>query len=366
MILTNYLKAMKFRFNKYPSHLILFVTARCNAICRHCFYWQNSRSADISNELTLAEIEKISRKMGQVKFLSITGGEPTLRNDIAEIISTFCINNQTDHIVLHTNGYNSEKIRDIAVQVASSNPSVEINVSVSIDGTTDVHDLLRGVPGSHAQALATLRMLQAEKAKHARLNITVNSCFNFYNQLNIRGLADYLFDNYAIDGYYVSYVRGDTFDKNAKNIDCRDYLTTVNYLRQKKFISKYYDNFPLATWRRALDFLAPQIVAETVINKKLIYPCMAGQSVIVVTETGEVKPCEVLQASFGNLRDNDFDLKKMLFSAQGELLKTDIRSGNCCCTWECAIMNNIIFNWRTYPRLLWTWLQLEYRKRLGD
>lgn len=365
MTVLDYYHALKFRFNRHPSHVILFVTARCNATCRHCFYWQEARDAAPQDELSLDEIRKISARLGHVKFLSITGGEPSLRDDLPSIIAEFYRNNQTRNVVLHTNGYFSEKIRDIAVQAMEQNPHCELNVSVSIDALSEQHDMIRGVPGIFANAIATLQLLKNAKERYPRINITVNTCFNTFNQDEVRNLSDYLFANFAIDGYYLSLVRGNTFDSGAKGVDIRRYLDEVTYLQRKSVIRRYYDNYPLASLRRTLDFVAPQIVAETVQKGRMPYPCKAGRSVVVIAENGEVKPCEMLPESFGNVRDHGYDIPEMLSSPEGESIKKFIASGGCCCTWECAVMNNLVFNWQAYPRLLKTWFTLEIKKRFG-
>jgi len=363
--LTSYLDALKFRFNRYPSHLILFVTAGCNARCRHCFYWQEIASADQGNELSLDEIGRISAGLGHIKFLSITGGEPSLRNDLPEIISAFCRNNQTHNVVLHTNGLLTEKIRDIAVRAAEANPAVEINVSVSIDAMDEQHDRLRGVTGIFGKALSTINSLLQAKKQCPNINVTVNTCFNALNQDEIRRLSTYLIEQCAIDGYYLSWVRGETLDVESRNADIRKYLDEIRWLQRKAVITKYYDNYPLASFRRTLDFLAPLVVAETVISGKMPYRCMAGRSVIVISETGEVKPCEMLKDTFGNVRDHGYDLKEMLFTAEGAMIKRQIAAGTCCCTWECAVMNNLVFNWRAFPQVIKTWLVLEFKQRFG-
>lgn len=366
MNLVTYYNALKFRFNRFPSHLVLFVTARCNARCRHCFYWQNIAGANAGDELTLAEIEAISKKMGHVKLLSITGGEPGLRDDIPEIASVFCRNNQTHNIVLHTNGFFSDRISESAARIAADHPAVELNVSVSLDGLEETHDMIRGLPGLFGKALDTLRLLTAAKQRFSNLNVTVNCCFNAYNRESIAELSEYLFTSFAIDGFSVSLVRGDSRENGAKEVAIDNYLQQVASLNRKNVISRYYNNYPLASFRRALDFMAPAVVAETLKQGKMLYPCMAGRSTIVITEKGEVKPCEMLPASFGNVRDFNYDIAAMLFSPSGVALKKSIRDARCCCTWECAIMNNIIFNWSAYPRLIKTWIALEFEKKFGN
>jgi MoaA/NifB/PqqE/SkfB family radical SAM enzyme len=315
--------------------------------------------------LSLSEISSISAGLGHIKFLSITGGEPSLRNDLPEIISVFSRTNQTHNVVLHTNGLLTEKIHDLVVGAALANPNVEINVSVSIDAIGEQHDQMRGVPGIFGKALNTVNALIRAKGLCPNINVTVNSCFNAHNQDEISRLSDYLIEECAIDGYYLSWVRGEAQDRESRNADIRKYLDEIRRLQRKAVIKKYYDNYPLASFRRTLDFLAPLVVAETVINGKMPYPCMAGRSVIVISESGEVKPCEMLKETFGNVRDHDYDLKKMLFTAKSSVIKRQIAAGNCCCTWECAVMNNLVFNWRAFPRVMKTWIMLEIKKRFG-
>ena len=53
----------------YPSYVIFFVTARCNADCKMCFYKENMiKSPGGDNELTIKEYEKISKN---IKLINI-------------------------------------------------------------------------------------------------------------------------------------------------------------------------------------------------------------------------------------------------------------------------------------------------------
>ena len=42
---------------------------------------------------------------------------------------------------------------------------------------------------------------------------------------------------------------------------------------------------------------------RTVFDDEFVSTCVAGKKLLVVSETGEVQPCEILGKSFGNLRD---------------------------------------------------------------
>ena len=72
----------------------------------------------------------------------------------------------------------------------------------------------------------------------------------------------------------------------------------------------------------------------------------------VVEDTGDVKVCEMMPTSLGNLRENDYDIKKIVTSHRAKLEKNKIKAHKCNCTWECAIRTGIIYNPREYPGLL--------------
>jgi molybdenum cofactor biosynthesis enzyme MoaA len=71
--------------------LIFFVTSRCNAKCRTCFYWQElNRQGDLS----FAEIDTLTHTMPQFRELWLSGGEPMMRPRLADIIQLFYQRNQ--------------------------------------------------------------------------------------------------------------------------------------------------------------------------------------------------------------------------------------------------------------------------------
>ena len=54
-----------------PPLLILFINSLCNQKCEHCFYWQSLNGKD---DLTLDEMLALSRSMGKIEILNLSGG----------------------------------------------------------------------------------------------------------------------------------------------------------------------------------------------------------------------------------------------------------------------------------------------------
>src|SRR5262249_49018779 len=89
-----------------PPFLILFINSICNMKCDHCFYWSNLNRRD---DLTKDEIIALSRSLGQIENLNLSGGEPFLRKDFAEICLQFVTQNQVRQIYVPTNGWYTDK-----------------------------------------------------------------------------------------------------------------------------------------------------------------------------------------------------------------------------------------------------------------
>ena len=110
-----YQKYLNYLYNKISGkskwgYVIFFVTNKCNSKCKHCFYWRNLNSN--KNELTLEEIDKITKNSGKIQVLLLSGGEPFLRKDLFEIISLFIKNAGVKVISIPTNAILTKEIKE--------------------------------------------------------------------------------------------------------------------------------------------------------------------------------------------------------------------------------------------------------------
>ena len=76
----------------------------------------------------------------------------------------------------------------------------------------------------------------------------------------------------------------------------------------------------------------------TVFDDKFVTPCVAGKKLIVVSEEGQVFPCEILgkDKSFGNLRDYSMDVYKLIKDQKAKEVNKFIKDTKCKCSFECA------------------------------
>src|SRR6476646_9777417 len=119
------------------NSLFLFVTSRCNSLCRTCFYFDKLNSKD---DLTTREIERISQTAPPFRKLWLSGGEPFLRDELAEIVAMFVGRNGVKNVNLPTNGLLPDKIFPAMDRMLELCPEASIDLNFSLEGLTRTHD----------------------------------------------------------------------------------------------------------------------------------------------------------------------------------------------------------------------------------
>lgn len=98
-------------FNRRLSYLRLSVTDLCNYRCNYCLPngYQGKAKPD---ELSLAEISTLVRVFAAsgTRKIRLTGGEPTLRRDLADIIAVCKAQPQIESVALTTNAFKLAKL----------------------------------------------------------------------------------------------------------------------------------------------------------------------------------------------------------------------------------------------------------------
>ena len=83
---------------------------------------------------------------------------------------------------------------------------------------------------------------------------------------------------------------------------------------------------------------------------------------VVMTEEGDIFPCELLNMKLGNIREAGYDIKKILKSEKAKSVVKWIRDNKCFCTFECAVQNSLAYNHQNFPRLAVKFAKVILRK----
>ncbi len=345
-----------------PIYYILYVTAVCNARCKMCFYLEEIESAERSKELTFDEIRKISESSGNLIQLSIAGGEPTLRKDLPEICELFAKNNGVRFITLPTNGINTDQIVGCVSSIVKKCPNTHLRVSLSLDGHEPLHDQIRKVPGNYQKLKETHRQLKPLAEAHDRLTIDFATVLQNDNQETIQDLFHMVHDEFKPDNHMLMIARGNVQDESVKDVNSKLYRETIT-LREKLYNnaeSRRFSPVIRAITQRSLD-----LIFNEYLYQKYQFDCVAGKRLVVISERGEVRPCEILNDSLGNLRDYNYDMQELMKSQKVKDTQKWIRCTKCHCTFECATNVSVLYDVKGYPDLIKRTVQSFVKARLN-
>ena len=345
-----------------PIHLTFFITRRCNSSCPFCFYLRSEeRANNPGDELSLEEISKISRSFGDLLWLAFSGGEIYLREDLPEISRVFYRNNHPAIMLFPTNGLLPGRITDMTEEILKCCPKSTIAVKLSLDGVYDEHDRIRNTPGSFARTMETYEKLRVLVHTYPHFEIGVNTVFCAENQDRMDGIIDFVGTLQDVKTHTISLIRGNLSERSLLKIDQQKYRRAVARLEanlKRKETAKTY-RFKGARLKAAQDVVQRKLIGQTLMEEKRLIPCYAGHLNLVLGESGEVYPCEILSRGLGNLRDYGYDIRKLLVSDRAKAVLNGISDSHCYCTHECYLMTNILFNPRLYPALARQYLQMR-------
>ncbi len=305
------------------------------------------------------EITKISASMGNLLWLAFSGGEIFLRHDIAEITEVFYRHNRPAIILFPTNGLLTSIISEKMEQIIEQCPKSSIVVKLSLDGNEAIHDGIRGVRGSFKKTLATYEALRPLLKKHANFDLGINTVFCSQNQDQVDGLIDFVEGLEGIETHTVSLIRGSVSDKTLKEVDLAKYHSAIKKLEKnlKKRQARTY-RFNGAKLKAAQDILQRNLIFKTNTENKKQMDCFAGKLNVVLSESGDVYPCESFALRLGNVKECNYDMNTLLGSDHSKELIRTIRQTGCFCSHECYVMTNILFNPRLYGKLLQEYMQV--------
>lgn len=336
--------------HKFPVSLTHFVTERCNASCPHCFVDLNKTK----NELTLEQIEKIASSSGNaLRNVSLTGGEPFLRNDFCEIAEIWYKNSTVQSLAICTNGSFPEKIENFVKKANKEN--LPVSFFFSYDYIGEKHSEYRKINDLHLKVVESYNIVHKYFPKmNATFNLTVtkdnfNSAIETYN---------YIKNVLKIQNINCTLVRGKSTEDI--NIETKNQIANVYEKIQKELdddfdngeIAGYYDKSLTSTLLNAKNKMLWKYILKTFKENKYISPCCAGSLFGVISSCGEVFPCELLQTEPLYLKEYDYNFMNCYNSDTMKKIRENIISSKCFCTFECSWLLNIFSSPRYYPELI--------------
>ena len=212
---------------KSPQLRRLFfeLTLRCNENCLHC----GSRCGEVKSEELSKEdyfrlLDQIKNDFDELPMLCITGGEPLLRNDFFEIME------YAGKLGFSWGMTSNGTLIDPGTAAHLKKAGMS-TVSISIDGTEEIHDEFRRTKGGFKRAMAGIENLMNTGFEHVQVTTVVS-------RRNIDHL-DEIFNmllNIEIDSWRLLAIEpiGRALDNNELALTMEDHIKLLQYIKDKR------------------------------------------------------------------------------------------------------------------------------------
>ena len=268
----------------------LIVTYRCNAKCKMCDIWKEPTKPE-------EEIEpKYFDKLPDGLRINITGGEPTIRNDIEEIFER--LYERSELLELSTNGYYTDRI----IRLAEKFPNILIRVSV--EGLPKLNDETRGLKNGFDHALRTILELKKTKCKNIGFSVVI-SPDNYKDLVHVYELSSALgveLGNSTVHNSWYFNKQNNIITSNEALDNIEDYIKSLLLSKRIGLKNKFKD------YGRA--YFAKSIY-KRIRGDELGYrpQCGALKDFFFIDPFGNLSPCNGSSEEWviGNIKEQSFE-----------------------------------------------------------
>ena len=327
-----------------PMNYTVSLLYTCNSRCSTCRIWKKK-----AENLTVEEYAKIFRSVGRSPFwITFSGGEPFLRRDIVEVISTIYRASHPRIINIPTNGLLVDTIVQKTAEIARACPKAQIIVNVSIDGIEEQHDEIRNVPGNYKKVISTFHKLKALKI--ANLSVGIHTVISRFNVDSFYSVANELMR--LEPDSYISEIAEERVELDTVGLDITPgrvaYKSAIDYLIHR-IKNEKYKGMNKITMAFRIEYY--NLVKEIMRDEVQVIPCYAGLASCQIAPDGDVWSCCVKAKSLGNLRDNKYKFSKVWWSKEAKKDRKSIHNKECWCPLANAYYTNMLMNIPTLLRV---------------
>lgn len=260
----------------------VILTYRCDSRCSMCYIWKNPTQPDA--EVTLETLRKLP---GGFDFLNVTGGEPTLRKDLAQVVDL--LYPKTAVLEISTNGLHVDRL----LPIVEKYPDVKIRISV--EGFEATNDRIRGEKGGFKKKMEAMEKLIAAGGTDLGFASTFQD-ENIDEVVDMYRLTKQLKIEFATSALH----NGFQFHKND-NVQY-DRLRVAH--RVEELITEMLRSSSVKSWFRGYLNLG---LIEKILGHDRLIACTAGTDFIFVDPWSDVYACNVRpDLRMGNLKEQSW------------------------------------------------------------
>jgi MoaA/NifB/PqqE/SkfB family radical SAM enzyme len=330
-----------------PMNLTISVSYRCNSRCKTCNVWQRP-----NDDLTLEEYEKTFASLGRDAYwFTFSGGEPTLRKDLPEMVEAAYRHCRPGIINIPTNGIQDKIIPERIEQVLQAAPTSEVIVNLSLDGVGANHDIVRGVKGNFERAMRTYAGLKALKGRYKNFTLGVHTVISTFNIDEFETIYAFVRDELKPDSF-ISEIAEERVELDTVGMGITPPLAKYQPVIERLQASIRQAEFNgVSRITQAFRDRYYDLVKRTLVEKRQVIPCLAGIASAQIAPNGDVWTCCIRAEAVGNLREHHYDFRATWSTAKAKELRRSIKAGECYCPLANASYTNMLCHTPTLSRV---------------
>ena len=337
----------KFGFPRIlPMNYTVSVLYTCNSRCKTCNIYKKK-----SDNLTLDEYGKVFKNIGHSPYwVTISGGEPFLRNDLVDICKVIYTFSKPKILNIPTNGILVEKITKDVEEIAKSCPDTQVIINLSIDAVGEKHNEIRQVPENYTKVIQVYKNLK--KLKYNNLNIGIHTVISKFNVKNFSEISSKLM--LLKPDSYITEIAEERNELDTMNADITpsliSYRSAIDYLIHRIKNGKFKGMNKIT---QAFRIEYYNLVKRILRDKVQVIPCYSGIASVQISPDGELWSCCIKAQSMGNLRDENYNFKKIWNNSKFDKERESIRNKECYCPLANASYTNMLMDFPTLLRVFY-------------
>ena len=335
-----------------PINYTLSLTYACNSRCETCNIYEKK-----ADNLKVEEYDKIFKKIGRSPYwITLSGGEPFLRKDIVDICKVLYDRSKPAIINIPSNGILTDKIVNNVWDIAAYCRKTQLVINLSIDGIGEQHNRIRNVPDNYEKVMATYKGLKELNLEN--LSIGIHTVISKFNVDSFASIANTLLqlqpDSYITE---IAEERVELGTMGAEiTPDPLEYRSAIDFLIHR-IKNRKFKGFSKITQAFRIEYY--NLVKQILRDKTQVIPCYSGIASVQIAPDGDVWSCCIKAESMGNLRDYNYNFKRIWRSREMERERRSIKRKECHCPLANAAYTNMLMDiptlWRVFYRSFLRW-----------
>lgn len=288
--LTTHMRVLKFHYRLIPRIVSGYVRtlllrkpvlrtveftllAECNSRCEMC-YASKLKRTDVPY-LSVDEYRKLWKQASKLGVFSaiLSGGEPTLRKDLFEIIAA--LDPQQTIIALVTNSLNL----DLAFLKKLKRSGVNV-IHLSLDSSDEAtNDRIRGAQGHYRKVMDSIA-----NAKSVGLSVYLSTVIMHNGIAKMKEMVEFARTHNIGIVFSLACISGNWSEQESVLLSAEEWSTVQQYMRDNPFIR-----------------------SDWTINFSMRQECPGGREKLCISPYGDVMGCGMNYISFGSAREEPLE-----------------------------------------------------------